>query len=896
MERKLNNSKRWVSILLVFVLAVMLTVPLATGFTFSGSAAAPDATLTYTPGRLTWGTETEVLSNGAASLDLFGEDGMVAPGTSVSQMVRLNNYAGSGGLGFGTGTTIRYHAVLYQIKGEALPGTAALSGAEFTKVYDPNNWYLPEGIDKQYVVEAVTGTLEYGDHQDFTVSWDWAYESGADEADTALGVAANSDKITYQVGIYIVVEEGASSGFQETFYSWTKPLPENIAKVDGVEITGIPGSGSKVVSVTMGGETLVKDRDYTLVYNDAGTAIVTLTPEFLIEQPIGIYHGVTIQYPNHNSREVDVWIYPAAESMTWGKDKDIATLSDLVISDGKKGEKFIESVSLNGDLLDKDDYMIVTDENGDYSVVIEKEFLMSYPIGEHTLTLNYKNEDVEGQYTGEPSRNITFSLDAYLDSYTWDKGSKEGLKIEDFIGLKPVESVSINDTPLASKDYTISYNSDGVATIVINPEKLDSFAFGSYVITIGYKDGDSRPANLTLTSGTSDYQWTKGDEKGLIIDDNNPGKVIDGIEINGEPLRSDEFSISDDGQTAIIIPEVMENEPMGDNEITIKYTDGTERDANLELLPWPGEAYEWQKGDDEGLTIEDKGGAKPIKDVILDGKTLEEGEDYTITTDKNGIDTIVIDPEVLEEKPIGDHIITLEYEDGDSRSIPLDIQAEDETYTWQKDSGRDLEIDDSNSGKPIEDVYVDGKRLDDDDYEIVKDKDGDYTIYIDEDYLQDLPMGDHTIKIEYTDGDTREGGLKILPLDGPYEYEKGSKEDLEIKNPEGDNTIKDVYLDDKPLDDDDYSIVVDSNGETKVVIDDKVLEELAPGTHTVELVYRDGTSRISKLVIKGNTAVVTPQTGDSGVNSYMMLAAACAFCAMILVFVPYKKRRKKNET
>lgn len=894
-ERNVITSKRWITPVLMILLVALMLTPLAIGFTFSGNGIAPEAILTYTPGRLTWDEDTNVDANGTAMLQLFGESEKVAPGTDVSQTVRLNNHAG-GGLGFGsTGTTIRYYVTVYHIKeADDMPGTATLSGEEFVKITDPNYIYLPEGVDSKYVVDAVTGTLDSGRHQDFNLRWDWEFESGNDERDTALGVAAQIDPAEYTVGVYIVVEEESSSGLMSGFYEWIKPLPEDIDEVDGVDMEGIPEYGKPVTAVIMDGETLTEGEDYTVEYADDGTATVTLTPEYLIEKPIGLYEDVTIQYPGHNNVQVNVWIKPAPESVTWVKDDDPEALSDLVIDDENKGEQVIESVALDGELLDEADYEIIVDDEGNYSVSIDAEFLMETPIGEHELTFNYDTDDVDGQFTGDPSRPITLTIEPYVDEYEWEKGDDEGLTIVDDIGGKPVESVSINDKPLDSEDYTITTDEDGVSTIVIDPEALDDFPFGSYVITIDYEDGDSRPANLTITPGISDYQWRKKSPEGLTIVDNNPGKVISGIVLNGETLPSSLFEVSADGQTVLLKPDAMNLEPLGDNDLTIKYTDGTSRDAILEILPY-ADSYVWKKGTPTGQTIVDDNGAKPIKDVTLDGVLLVANKDYTITTDKNGIDTVLISPKVLEAKDIGDYIVTFDYKDGTQRSMPLKILPREELYIWQQGSEIDLVIDDSDNGPPIAGITIDGKPLSKYDYEIEPGKNGDYIIHIKEDCLENYTVGNHPMTVSYTNGFVRDAVLRIIPMDGPWEHWKDENDDLEIENPEGDKPIEDIYIDGKPVDDDDYHFEVDSDGDITIVLDDDYLDDLNLGDHKVKFVYEDDSIRVGKLTVKERGKVVTPQTGDSGVNSYLLLAAACALCAAVLLFVPYKKRRTMNE-
>lgn len=205
-----TKRTRWLLpvVLILFLLEVIL-FPLAVGVTYSGRSESPDHVLTYTTGKLTWDSATNIQKNGAAELTLFDAtyhnvesnngDKVVAPGTEGFNIVRLKN---------NTSRRIRYVAVMYCIKDEDdLPVEPTLTGQNFA---DTRSYPLPDGVSRNQVVRAVTGVVRGGEIQDFDLKWSWNfYDSDArDQIDTALGDQAaffTPDDVT--AGIYIVVED-----------------------------------------------------------------------------------------------------------------------------------------------------------------------------------------------------------------------------------------------------------------------------------------------------------------------------------------------------------------------------------------------------------------------------------------------------------------------------------------------------------------------------------------------------------------------------------------------------------------------------------------------------------------------------------------------------------------
>lgn len=211
-----GRISRWLLpvVLILFILQV-LTLPFVLGFTYSGRSEAPDHILTYTENKLTWDDATGIGGNGEAQLKVFeaeypavsAADGadVVAPGTDGFHIVRLKN---------GVQGAVSYTAVLYRIvTDETLPVDTALEGSGFA---DTTSYPLPQGVNEEDVIRAVSGTVNGGTIQDFDIRWLWEFETdeARDAADTLLGNKADADQVT--VGLYIVIQDENSYVIPET--------------------------------------------------------------------------------------------------------------------------------------------------------------------------------------------------------------------------------------------------------------------------------------------------------------------------------------------------------------------------------------------------------------------------------------------------------------------------------------------------------------------------------------------------------------------------------------------------------------------------------------------------------------------------------------------------------
>lgn len=198
-------------------------------------SSSPDHVLTYTTGELVWDEQTEVRADGTARMDLFSEthhnvassngERVFAPGTEMSNITRLKNESDS---------AIHYVVVMYRIKNEPnLPIEPELLGSGFE---DTTDYPLPDGVREDHVVRAVTGAVEPGDVQDFSIAWLWNYYDSyeRDAMDTDLGNTAayfEADDVT--AGLYIVVEDDSNGTTTSYIYPSLPKTGDDIALTVG---------------------------------------------------------------------------------------------------------------------------------------------------------------------------------------------------------------------------------------------------------------------------------------------------------------------------------------------------------------------------------------------------------------------------------------------------------------------------------------------------------------------------------------------------------------------------------------------------------------------------------------------------------------------------------------
>ncbi len=202
---------RWLlpTVMILFILQLAL-LPLAADFTYAGHSETPDHVLTYSKGQLSWDPSVNVRPDGTAEMELFfaeygdtvisgNGDDIAAPGTGEDYFLRLRNTVSG---------PVTYTAVLFQLADRpSLPINAKLTGENFT---DTETYPLPQGVERENVLRAVTGTVTGLQLQDLLVDWAWDFyvSDEQDIADTDLGNGSVPESVT--VGLYIVVDDGNS--------------------------------------------------------------------------------------------------------------------------------------------------------------------------------------------------------------------------------------------------------------------------------------------------------------------------------------------------------------------------------------------------------------------------------------------------------------------------------------------------------------------------------------------------------------------------------------------------------------------------------------------------------------------------------------------------------------
>ena len=224
----LERNRGWLTVTCVCLLALeILTFPYVVGLSFADRVEDPNHTLTYTTNNLVWKSAEGINDQGAAIFGIFdptyangdGEvtvisgngDYVIAPGTTSGTIVRfINNCV----------RPVTYHAVMYLMETpEDLPVNAAMDGENVTTT---SSYPLPDGVLREDVVRAVSGTVKSKHIQDFDLSWYWNFEEAEylaeqDARDTALGNAAAAGNPGHaSIGFYLVVTDQGDDNAPKT--------------------------------------------------------------------------------------------------------------------------------------------------------------------------------------------------------------------------------------------------------------------------------------------------------------------------------------------------------------------------------------------------------------------------------------------------------------------------------------------------------------------------------------------------------------------------------------------------------------------------------------------------------------------------------------------------------
>lgn len=190
-----RKIKRLLGVALALVCAASLVVP--------GFAQGNTVSLTFNGKTLQWGQGVTVDENGVAELGLFSDeyenvqsengDDVVAPGTSGGAEVRLKNSSTQ---------KMSYTAVLYTTRDLGDAVTISFTSEKGAATEVSTNLLPEEDRETAQIVAAYTGELSGLTGDDLTVTWDWPYEDGNDEGDTALG----NEGGYLTVHLYIIAE------------------------------------------------------------------------------------------------------------------------------------------------------------------------------------------------------------------------------------------------------------------------------------------------------------------------------------------------------------------------------------------------------------------------------------------------------------------------------------------------------------------------------------------------------------------------------------------------------------------------------------------------------------------------------------------------------------------
>ncbi len=75
-----------------------------------------------------------------------------------------------------------------------------------------------------------------------------------------------------------------------------------------------------------------------------------------------------------------------------------------------------------------------------------------------------------------------------------------------------------------------------------------------------------------------------------------------------------------------------------------------------------GDGDKWTQGSSDGLTVVANGPVGKLTDIQVDGEVVDK-EHYDAQTPGT---TVTLDPEFLEQLPVGEHTITVVYTDGEA--------------------------------------------------------------------------------------------------------------------------------------------------------------------------------------------------------------------------------------
>ncbi len=568
-------------------------------------------------------------------------------------------------------------------------------------------------------------------------------------------------------------------------------------------------------------------------------------------QQLNLTNGTVTFTPNYNRFNNSIFVYYEGDdyynyttfNATYENNK-LANLTgyDVLTYDGESGTIYVTLTDERGYgiagknitiSINNKKYIKTTNQSGIASLTL------TLPIGNYTITSKYNNYTTENTFTVLKNINMTTVGDIEVyDNETF----QYYVKLTDGRNNN-IKNAEVTFTVNGQK-YINKTNSNGIARIFLTLNK------GNYTITAKYKTETltnkinvRENDNYTLTANDLEMYYRDGSAFNVTLKDGNgntlSGRIIT-FTINNNTYQR---TTDKNGVASLQI-----NLAPGTYEIKTTYID-TSTTNKILIKDYPviitGEDVEMYYRDGTNYTVS----LKDTRGIALTNVNViftVDGENYTRTTNKDGIASIAIN------LPEGTYTITATYKNASTTNkivvkdyAPV-ITGNDVEMYYRDGTNYTITLKNT-KGAPLINVDV-TFTIDGENYTRATNKDGIASITI------NLPEGTYTITATYKNASTtnkivvKDYEPVITGSDIEMYYRDGTNYTITLKNTQGTPISNaDVIFN---INNRNYTRITDSNGIARITIN------LPAGTYTIKATYKNA-STTNKVTVKDYEPVIT---------------------------------------
>ena len=524
--------------------------------------------------------------------------------------------------------------------------------------------------------------------------------------------------------------------------------------------------------------------------------------------------------------------------------------------------KFAYDLSIDSAAVDPANYSVT-----ESAVILSPAYLELLMAGSHSIHFGFTDGYADSGFVVEDPAPVVPEVYTIIaaDQGPWMLGSSEGFRFQFDKELAALTGVTADGSALSAD----SFSTEG-SIVTLTPACLNALGVGTHSFDFLFSDGyTSAPGSLSIEQPVIDYTltvsgspWAKNTSDGLTL--TVPGADMSqllSVEVDSAVISSENYGV---GANIVLSSGYLQQLGSQEHSVRVVFTNGS-ASGSFTVTDPVYHRYDirsvsgspWVKGSSSGITVEIDANLSKMVSIELDGVALDAA---SYSGSESGL---VLNPAFLAQQSSATHQLSVHFSDGYAETSieitdpnPIEYRLNVSGSPWKKNTGARLDFSSNAEMSKLTSVALDGTPLSTG-YSITGS-----TLSLDAALLETLSLGDHSLKLNFSDGFAN-ASFTVTKAD-PIEYKiigvttspwvKASPSGLSFKiDADAVKFSHEVFIDNNKLPDAAFSTSADR---TTVTVSPSYMESLAVGKHEISFSFSDGFA-------KGSFAVEAPAVTPS---------------------------------